>query len=58
MTQAPNRVPSTFARPPVSSVPPTATAAIDQGVVLEEAGRDIDGDPHTNGAPDIGADER
>lgn len=35
----------------------TATAAIDQGLVLPEAGDDIDGFPHAVGLPDIGADE-
>jgi hypothetical protein len=35
----------------------TARSAIDQGVVLVDAGNDIDGSPHTVGAPDIGADE-
>ena len=35
-----------------------ATSAIDQGVVVAEAGLDIDGEPHTRGAPDLGADER
>lgn len=36
-----------------------ATGAIDQGVVLEEAGLDLDGDAHDRGAgPDLGADER
>jgi len=34
-----------------------ASAAIDQGAELDDAGTDIDGDPHDAGAPDIGADE-
>jgi hypothetical protein len=35
-----------------------ASAAIDQGVDVAEAGVDLDGDPHTAGsAPDLGADE-
>jgi len=38
---------------------PGATAAIDQGVTVPEAGVDIDGDSHDLGAaPDLGADER
>lgn len=37
----------------------SATDAIDQGVVVEHAGLDIDGEPRDQGtAPDIGADER
>jgi hypothetical protein len=36
----------------------TATAAIDSGATDPESGVDIDGEPHTNGAPDVGADER
>lgn len=36
----------------------TASAAIDQGVVLDDAGLDLDGEPRTDGAPDLGADER
>lgn len=32
-----------------------AGAAIDQGQVLEDAGLDIDGNPHDHGAPDLGA---
>jgi len=36
----------------------SATEAIDHGVVVAEAGLDIDGEPHTHGAPDLGADER
>ena len=37
---------------------PSASDAVDQGVTLDEAGVDIDGDPHNAGAgPDIGADE-
>jgi hypothetical protein len=36
-----------------------ATDAIDQGTVLDDAGVDLDGDPHDSGAgPDLGADER
>ncbi len=35
-----------------------AEAAIDQGLVLPDAGADIDGFAHDVGAPDIGADER
>jgi len=35
-----------------------ATDAIDKGEVVNEAGLDIDGEPHANGVPDIGADER
>jgi hypothetical protein len=34
-----------------------ATDAIDHGVVLPEAGLDIDGQPHGS-MPDLGADER
>jgi hypothetical protein len=30
----------------------------DQGSELEDAGNDIDGAPHDNGPPDLGADER
>ena len=36
----------------------SAAAAIDQGVSLGDAGNDIDGTPHDEGAPDLGADER
>ena len=36
----------------------TATTAIDSGVADADGGVDIDGEPHTNGAPDVGADER
>lgn len=37
---------------------PSATMAIDAGVVVDEAGVDIDGEPHTLGSgPDLGADE-
>jgi hypothetical protein len=36
----------------------SASDAIDRGVTLTEAGLDIDGEPHTHGAPDLGADER
>jgi hypothetical protein len=35
----------------------SAAAAIDQGETLTDAGDDIDGEPHENGAPDLGADE-
>jgi hypothetical protein len=35
-----------------------ASAAIDQGVALPDAGDDIDGEPREAGAPDLGADER
>ena len=35
-----------------------ATVAIDQGEVVTGAGVDLDGEPHTSGAPDLGADER
>ncbi len=34
-----------------------ATAAIDQGVALDDPGLDIDGEPRNRGAPDLGADE-
>jgi hypothetical protein len=34
-----------------------ATAAIDQGIALGDAGDDIDGSPHDNGEPDLGAHE-
>jgi hypothetical protein len=34
-----------------------ASAAIDQGVRLNDAGNDIDGTPHDEGEPDLGADE-
>jgi hypothetical protein len=37
---------------------PGAAQAIDQGVTLTGAGLDMDGEAHTNGAPDLGADER
>ena len=36
---------------------PGAAAAIDQGVPLDDAGNDIDDEPHTEGPPDVGADE-
>jgi hypothetical protein len=36
---------------------PGASAAIDQGVRLNDAGDDIDGTPHDDGEPDLGADE-
>ncbi|MBN2573764.1 MAG: hypothetical protein JXP73_04300, partial [Deltaproteobacteria bacterium] len=35
-----------------------ATSAIDRGITVAESGLDIDGEPHTRGAPDLGADER
>ena len=35
-----------------------ATAAIDTGIADPDSGVDIDGAPHTNGPPDVGADER
>ena len=37
---------------------PSASAAIDQGIVLDDAGLDLDGEPRTDGTPDLGADER
>jgi hypothetical protein len=39
---------------------PTASAAIDQGASLAAGlcDNDMDGDPRSDGAPDIGADER
>lgn len=36
----------------------TAATAIDQGAIIAESGVDMDGEPHSKGAPDIGADER
>jgi hypothetical protein len=36
----------------------TATAAIDKGIAVAEAGLDLDGMPHTVGPPDLGAYER
>jgi hypothetical protein len=36
----------------------SATAAIDQGVTLPDAGGDIDGEPRGASPPDLGADER
>jgi len=36
----------------------SAADAIDRGVAVEAAGLDLDGDPHTRAAPDLGADER
>ena len=36
---------------------PGATEAVDQGIPMPEAGLDIDGQSHDNGAPDLGADE-
>jgi hypothetical protein len=35
-----------------------ASVAIDQGMPLDDAGLDLDGEPHTSGAPDLGCDER
>jgi hypothetical protein len=35
-----------------------ASVAIDQGIPLDDAGLDLDGAPHTTGAPDLGCDER
>jgi len=35
-----------------------ASVAIDQGIPLDDAGDDLDGEPHTAGAPDLGCDER
>ncbi len=35
-----------------------ASEAIDRGVPIEGAGFDMDGEPHTRGEPDLGADER
>jgi hypothetical protein len=35
-----------------------AAVAIDKGIAVEDAGRDLDGEPHTSGAPDLGCDER
>jgi len=35
-----------------------ADLAIDKGIAVEDAGLDLDGEPHTSGAPDLGADER
>jgi len=35
-----------------------ASVAIDQGIPLDDAGLDLDGAPHTAGAPDLGCDER
>jgi hypothetical protein len=37
---------------------PSASAAIDQGITLDDAGLDLDGEQRTDGSPDIGADER
>jgi hypothetical protein len=36
----------------------SADNAIDRGVALVESGLDMDGEPHTRGLPDLGADER
>lgn len=36
---------------------PSASAAINQGAMLPDAGRDIDDEPHDGALPDIGADE-
>jgi hypothetical protein len=51
---------SDFANPVTGDLHLTAgaTDAIDKGVPLPEAGLDLDGQTHTNGAPDLGADER
>lgn len=35
----------------------SASDALDRGIAVAEAGRDLDGEPHTQGVPDIGADE-
>jgi hypothetical protein len=35
-----------------------ASVAIDQGIPLDDAGLDLDGEPHSVGAPDLGCDER
>jgi hypothetical protein len=35
-----------------------AGEAVDQGVSVAESGLDLDGEPHTAGAPDLGCDER
>jgi len=45
------------ATPPDLHLAAGASQAIDKGVPVAEAGKDIDGAPHENGAPDIGADE-
>jgi hypothetical protein len=53
--------PDIFADPTAGDLHLTddAAVAIDQGVDLGgEAGLDLDGEPHTRGAPDLGADER
>jgi len=49
-----------FVSPPAVDLHLTASAtgAIDQGVVLDMAGLDIDDQPHDRGLPDLGADER
>lgn len=36
----------------------SATDAIDRGLIVEAAGLDLDGELHSHGAPDLGADER
>lgn len=36
----------------------TASDALERGISLPEAGVDMDGEPHSKGVPDIGADER
>jgi hypothetical protein len=36
---------------------PGQSGAIDRGLPLDDSGYDIDGEPHSTGAPDIGADE-
>ena len=53
--------PAIFADPTAGDLHLTGAAAIavDQGVDLgEDAGIDVDGEPHTRGAPDLGCDER
>jgi hypothetical protein len=52
---------SDFVNPAAADLHLTAAAndAIDKGVVIPEAGLDVDGQPHSTGAaPDLGADER
>jgi hypothetical protein len=36
----------------------SASNAIDRGIALAEAGLDLDGEAHSKGLPDLGADER
>jgi hypothetical protein len=45
------------ATPPNLHLVEGASEAIDKGVVVAEAGADIDGAPHDKGPPDLGADE-